>query len=42
MSKSGSKGGRYSEHWRLLLIKESQIPETKEFSTLLCMGRCKQ
>ena len=26
---------------RLLLIKENQISRVKEFSTFLCMGRCK-
>ena len=26
---------------RLLLIKENQISQIKEFSTFLCMGRCK-
>ena len=26
---------------RLLLIKENQISEVKEFSAFLCMGRCK-
>ena len=26
---------------RLLLIKENQMSQVKEFSTFLCMGRCK-
>jgi len=26
---------------RLLVIKENQISQVKEFSTFLCMGRCK-
>ena len=26
---------------RLSLIKENQIPQVKEFSAFLCMGRCK-
>ena len=27
---------------RLLLMKENQISQVKEFSTLLCKGRCKR
>ena len=26
---------------RLVLIKEKQIPQVKEFSTFLCVGRCR-
>ena len=37
--------GRESEHLNkitiVLLIKENQITQVKEFSTFLCMGRCK-
>ena len=36
-----NKGDRWSEHQRLLLIKENQISQVKEFSTFLCLGRCK-
>ena len=36
-----NKAGRFSGHQRLVLIKEKQISQAQEFSTLLCLERCK-
>ena len=32
---------RYCNFKRLLLIKENQVSQVKEFNTSLCIGRCK-
>ena len=36
-----NKGQAVGNIKRLLLIKENQISQGKEFSAFLCMGRCK-